>query len=177
MDKDFSLPFQPGFKIDARYALLVGATVMMYARFESTVVDIIGFYEKGYRSGYYCKDMLMPSNLISDLSKIGKPEDKEDLKGILEGFREAVNLRNAISHSVPCGGPNHYDVLLFQQGIKPRFKDNIKKPNPYLGVCFDYDLLLGKAKRMSEAYLVASKFFYALRDRVSRGEEFSGEPC
>lgn len=176
MEKEFSLPFQPGFEIDVRYALLVGATVITYSRFESTVIDIIGFYRKGYRSAYYCKEVLMPRHVISDLSEIGKPEDKENIGKVLKGFKDAVNLRNAIAHSVPCGGPT-YDVLHFQQGTKARGNPRLEIRNSYRGACFHYDFLLEKAKRMVEAYRVASDFFYSLRDRNDKGEGFPGDPC
>ena len=177
MEEEFSLPFQPGFEINSRYALLVGTTMITYSRFESTVVDIIGFYRKGYRSGYYCKEILMPRDLISDLAKIGKSEDGEDIEKILEGFRKAVNLRNAIGHSVPCGGLDGYDVLHFQQGDELRSGRKVKTSNPYRGRRFDYGFLLEESKKMVEAYHVASRFFYSLRDRSRKGEKFPGDPC
>ena len=177
MSEELNLPFDPGFSIEPAYALLVGETQIIYARFELTVVDIIGFHKKGYRNGYYGKEMLMPGNLISDLKTIGKPEDSEAISRILEGFKRAVELRNALDHSVPCGVPDHYDVLHFQQGSEPRGCRKPKPLNPYHCTVFNYDRLLEEAKRMTLAYREASAFFYSLRDRTRAGEIFPGEPC
>lgn len=176
MGKEFSLPFEPGFEINSSYALLVGMVMIIYSRFESTVVDITGFHKKGYRSGYYCREILMPRHLLSDLSGIGKSEDREVIEKVFEGFGRAVKLRNAIDHSVPCYGPDGYDVLHFQQGTVPR-SGKFKYLNPYRGKIFDYDFLLEESKQMVEDYRVAARFFDSLRDRSRKGEEFPGEPC
>lgn len=177
MSEELTLPFNPGFSIEPSYALLLGEAQIIYARFESTIVDIIGFHKKNYRTGYYCKDMLMPRDLLADLQTIGKTEDKEQLLNIREGFQKAVELRNALDHAVPCGSPDHYDVLHFPHGDELRGGRKPKTLNSYRGSVFDYGRLLEEAKQMALAYREASAFFYSLRDRTRAGETFPGEPC
>lgn len=175
---DLPLPVKVNFSIKPKYAFLVGVTQIVYARFESTIVDIIGFHKKGFRHGYYLRDQLNPSDLLDDLEEIGSSEDRQKLDSICSGFRQAVNLRNALDHAVTCGGPDGYDVLLFQTGLQKRGRKNpSKNSNPYRDVCFDYNLLQREAQRMATAQEEASNFFYALRSRNRAGEQFPGDPC
>lgn len=83
--------------------MLVGETSIIYARLESTAVDIVGFFRKGYRTGYYCHDLLNPSDVLNDLEEVMK-YDPEGLLPVVQRFGCAVLLRNDIAHSVPCGG-------------------------------------------------------------------------
>lgn len=177
MQEELTLPFNPGFSIEPSYALLLGEAQLIYSRFESRIVDIIGFHKKNYRTDYYCKEILMPNNLLSDLKTIGKPEDKEELLKIREGFKKAIELRNAIDHAVPCGGPDGYDVLHFPHGFELRGGRKPKIPNSFRGTVFDYGRLLAEAKRMASSYHEASDFFYSLRYRTAEGETFPGDPC
>lgn len=179
---ELQLPFKTGFSIDPSYALLLGEFQIVYARFELTIVDIIEFYKKGYRNGYYIREMLMPSNLIDDLDEVivglEDIEDNDALSRIKDGFKKSVNLRNAIDHSVMCWGPDGYDVLHFQQGpIKRGRKKPQRELNIYRGTIFDYERLLQEAKLVELARLEASNFFYSLRDRARNGEIFPGDPC
>ena len=164
------------FEINKNYAYLVGVAHIVYARFESTVVDIIGFYKKSYRANYYCKEMLNPSDIVKDLESITEIKDKEVLSSISKKFEQSTLLRNALSHSVPCGGSKDYDVLHFQTGLTPR---NWKKPvinaNPYRSKVFEYDYLSEEVQKMADSLREASKFFYQLRCRFDAGEPFEGD--
>lgn len=179
---ELQLPFKPGFSIEPAYALLLGEVQIIYSRFELTIVDIICFYVKNYRNRYYIHESIMPKGLLDKLvdviKDIEKQEDGEALARIKEGFERAVDLRNAIDHSVPCWGPSDYDVLHFQQGIMRKgYKKPPKNLNIYRGVCFDYERLLQEGKLMESARREASIFFYSLRERARNGEIFPGDPC
>lgn len=175
---DLPLPIKVNFSIKPKYAFLVGVTQIVYARFESTIVDIIGFHKKGFRHGYYLRDQLNPSDLLHDLDEIGKPEDRAAIASIRVGFQKAVYLRNAMDHSVTCGGRDNYDVLLFQTGLQKRGRRTpLENRNPYRNMRFDYDVLQHEAQLMEKARQEASNFFYSLRERNRAGEQFPGDPC
>lgn len=171
------LAFQPNFSIEPKYALLVGETNIIYARLESTVVDIVGFFRKGYRTGYYCYDLLNPSDVLKDLREVSQ-WDPEGFEPVVIGFEQAVFLRNALAHSVPCAGKDGYDVLHFQTGLIRRgWNHPVKNTNPYRDTVFNYDYLLGESKKLAKACKVASDYFFQLRARAEAGEVFPGEPC
>ena len=171
------LAFKPNFSIEPKYALLVGETSIIYARPESTVVDIVGFFKKGYRTGYYCHELLNPSDVLNDLKEVSE-YDPQAFEPIVQGFDRSVLLRNALAHSVPCGGEDGYDVLHFQSGLIRRgSKKPAKKANPYRNAVFSYDYLLQESKELAKVCKVASDYFYLLRARAAAGEVFPGEPC
>lgn len=150
---DLPLPIKVNFSIKPKYAFLVGVTQIVYARFESTIVDIIGFHKKGFRHGYYLRDQLNPSDLLHDLDEIGKPEDRAAIASIRVGFQKAVYLRNAMDHSVTCGGRDNYDVLLFQTGLQKRGRRTpLENRNPYRTIYIPH----------SSAYPDLSGFFVVL---------------
>lgn len=176
--KRLCLPVKTSFSIEPRYALLVGEAMIIYARYEGTIVDIISFYKCGYREGYYCHEMLQPSNLVSDLKSINDKKYFGIISNLAENFQQAVYLRNAICHSVTCGGKDGFDVLLFQTGtIKRGRKEPLKNLNPYRNTAFDVSLLEKLTDKMSRDEQEASKYFYELRNRHNNGEMFTGEPC
>ena len=172
------LPIKTWFSIDPKYALLVGVTQMTYARFESTVVDIIGFHKKGFRSDFYCSVQFNPSDLKRELSEIGKPSDRARIESIREAFKRAIYLRNALDHSVPYGGPDGYDALHPPRGVqKPNRKSSFPDDNPFRNTCFDYETLRREAQLMAQSVKEAEDFFYDLRARNHAGEIFPGAPC
>lgn len=176
--KRLCLPVKANFSIEPRYALLVGEVMIIYARYEGTIVDIISFYKNGYREGYYCHEMLQPSNLVSDLKSISDKKYPGVISSLADNFQQAVYIRNAICHSVTCGGKDGFDVFLFQTGtIKRGRKEPLKNLNPYRNTTFNESLLMKLADKMSRDEQEASKYFYELRNRYNSGERFLGQPC
>ena len=172
------LPIKTWFSIDPKYALLVGVTQMTYARFESAVVDIIGFHVKGFRSDFYCSVQFNPRDLKVKLSEIGKPSDRAKIELIQAAYQRAIYLRNALDHSVPYGGPDGYDALHPPRGVqKPNRKSNFPDGNPFRNTSFDYETLRREAQQMARSVKEAEDFFYELRARNHAGELFPGDPC
>lgn len=173
-----ALPIKTSFSIDPGYALLVGVTQMTYARFESTVVNIIGFHVKGFWDDFYCFVQFNPRDLKRKLSEIGKPSDRAKIESIQAAYQRAVHLRNALDHSVPYGGPDGYDALHPPRGVqRPNRKSGVPDDNPFRNTCFDYETLRREAQQMAQSEKEAEDFFYELRARNRAGELFPGDPC
>lgn len=151
------LPVKTLISMDLNYVLLLGQTVQTYARFEEIIVDIIGFYHKGFK--YEHNPTVLGKELMKIYDELPNGKEQMAVDCVYKGFVRAIELRNALFHISPrTSGDELQDFLLRADVFGPNWQEKEQRQE-VRSDSFDFATLKRCLEEMTENYYDASRLF------------------